>query len=357
MEFSINTPPSLNAWESLTQILESQTPSFTKSTIDDYEAMDALEQRRFNTDRKAFVSGGMTVDTPQVTELILGTETAMSQNINAMTGRRGIMVTGPSTVGKTTACVALMRYVYSEFQRQCAAELADGAVPVAYVEVPPSSTPKGLMQRFADFYALPYQNRTSLNELKRAVVHAMRECKTQVVVVDELHNLARRSSSNGESVDTLKDLSNDSPATFVYAGINLEESGLLAGPRGDQVARRFSLIRMSPYNYETAEESRAWRGVVMAFSKALPLFAHDPKDLLTHAKWLHERSGGNIGTLQSILVQSTHKLIDGGDPHEEKLTLELMAEARRDIRAEAAEQRAARAAASGISRLGMRKAK
>lgn len=355
MEFFTNAPPSLNAWESLVQILESQTPTFADSTIDDYEAMDSLEKHRFNTDRKAYVSGGMTVSTPQVAELVHATKTAMSQNLNAMTGRRGILVTGPSTVGKTTACIALMSYAYSEFQKQCPAELAAGAIPVAYVEVPPSSTPKGLMQRFADFYALPYQDRTSLNELKKAVVRTMRKCMTQVVVVDELHNLARRSNSNGESVDTLKDLSNDSPATFVYAGIKLEESGLLAGSRGDQVARRFSPLRMSLYNYTTAEERKAWRGVVMAFSKALPLFAHDPKDLLTHAEWLHKRSGGNIGTLQSILVQSAHSLIDGGDPHQEKLTLELMTKARLDIRAEDAEQLAERTAASGLSRVGRKK--
>ena len=349
MEFFTNAPPSLSSWESLIQVLESRNAAFTMPTIGEYAVMGELERHRFNADRKAFVAGGMTVGTPQVSELIRATETVMSQNLSAMTGRRGILVSGPSTVGKTTACLAMMRYVYSAFQQQCASQLAAGAVPVAYVEVPPSSTPKGMMQRFADFYALPYQHRTSLNELKKAVVHTMRQSMTQVVVVDELHNLARRGSSNGESVDTLKDLSNDSPATFVYAGIKLEENGLLTGPRGDQVARRFSPLRMALYGYTTAGERKAWRGVVMAFSKALPLFAHEPKDLLTHAQWLHERSGGNIGTLQSILVQSVHRLIDADDPQTETLTVELMAEARRDIRAEAAEQLAARAQASGIA--------
>ncbi len=33
------------------------------------------------------------------------------------------------------------------------------------------------------------------------------------------------------------------PATFVYAGISLERSGLLSGTRGEQVAGRFSLVR------------------------------------------------------------------------------------------------------------------
>lgn len=357
MQFFTDTPPSLSTWESLIQVMGVRTAEFDMPALGQYESMDEYGRHRLDAARKAFVAGGMTVQTPQVAELIAATETVMGQNLSALTGRRGIMVTGPSAVGKTTACLALMRYVYSAFERQCTGQLDAGAVPVAYVEVPPSSTPKGMMQRFADFYALPYQHRTSLNELKRSVVQTMRQSMTQVVVVDELHNLARWSTSNGESVDTLKDLSNDSPATFVYAGIKLEQSGLLAGPRGDQVARRFSPLQMALYDYTTPSERKAWRGVVMAFSKALPLFGHEPEGLLAHAQWLHERSGGNIGTLQSILVQSVHRLIDASDPKAETLSTELMAGARRDIRAQAAEQLAARAEASGVSRAGKRRRK
>ncbi|WP_043497265.1 ATP-binding protein [Georgenia sp. SUBG003] len=166
MEFFTDPPPSLGSWESLTQVMELPAAAFTMPTLAQYRATAELERHRFNAARKAFVAGGMTVQTPQVAELIRATATVMSQNRSALTGRRGILVTGPSAVGKTTACLALMRYVYSAFERQCSDQLTRGAVPVAYVEVPPSSTPKGLMQRFADFYALPYQQRTPLNELK-----------------------------------------------------------------------------------------------------------------------------------------------------------------------------------------------
>src|SRR5690625_3993668 len=113
MEFFTNTPPSLSTWESLTQVLEFRTATFTMPEVDQYEAMAELERHRFNADRKAFVAGGMTVGTPQVAELIRATECVMSQNLNAMTGRRGILVSGPSADGTTTACRTFMSYVCS----------------------------------------------------------------------------------------------------------------------------------------------------------------------------------------------------------------------------------------------------
>src|SRR5699024_12562112 len=107
MEFFTNTPPSLSTWESLTQVLESRTAAFNMPTGDDYQARDELERHRFNAARKAFVAGGMTVGTPQVAELIHATETVMSQNLSAMTGRRGSLVSGASAGGRTTAGLAL----------------------------------------------------------------------------------------------------------------------------------------------------------------------------------------------------------------------------------------------------------
>ena len=42
------------------------------------------------------------------------------------------------------------------------------------------------------------------------------------------------------------------PATFVYAGINVERDGLFSGVRGKQIAGRFTLIRTQPRSPATA---------------------------------------------------------------------------------------------------------
>ena len=41
------------------------------------------------------------------------------------------------------------------------------------------------------------------------------------------------------------------PATFVYAGIDVEAQGLFAGVRGRQIAGRFTVIPAAPFAYGT----------------------------------------------------------------------------------------------------------
>ena len=43
----------------------------------------------------------------------------------------------------------------------------------------------------------------------------------------------------GRPSDLLKYFSEHLPATFVYAGIDVERNGLLSGTRGEQIAGRF----------------------------------------------------------------------------------------------------------------------
>jgi len=328
MRFYENPVPSLTNWESLHQALAADQRPPKMMSIDEYEELTPEQKQAFDDRRKAYVAGDMTVATPQVQDLISTSETVMEQNHHALAGRRGILLSGPSATGKTTACIALMRYTYLAYEHQFPDLIDGGAVPVAYVEVPPGSTAKAMMQRFADFYSIPYSERTSLNVLKHAVVNAMREGKTQLVILDEFQNLGRISGTNGHSIDTVKDLSNDSPATFIYSGIKLESSGLLAGSRGDQVARRFTPIRL-----ELTRNNKLWQKIVEAFAGQLPLFANDPEGLVKLSAWLHKQTGGNLGTLQSILVQATHRLIAASDPEAETLTEEVMKQSRRDLRA------------------------
>ena len=71
------------------------------------------------------------------------------------------------------------------------------------------------------------------------------DTRVTMIIVDELHNLDMTTRAGAEASDTLKYFSERLPVTFVYSGIGLDRGALLAGPRGDQVAGRFTLIPAS----------------------------------------------------------------------------------------------------------------
>ena len=50
--------------------------------------------------------------------------------------------------------------------------------------------------------------------------------------MDEIHNLNLASRSGAEVSDQLKYFSEHIPATFIYAGVEVEQAGLFTGPRG-----------------------------------------------------------------------------------------------------------------------------
>ena len=66
--------------------------------------------------------------------------------------------------------------------------------------------------------------------------------------------------------DHLKYFSEHMPATFVYAGINVERSGLFTGVRGRQISGRSVLIKTGnfPFNDE-------WKSLVASMESALRL--------------------------------------------------------------------------------------
>ena len=58
---------------------------------------------------------------------------------------------------------------------------------------------------------------------------------------------------------TLKYFAERLPATFVYAGIDVESAGLFAGTRGRQIAGRFTVIPATPFDYGTSAQREQWR--------------------------------------------------------------------------------------------------
>jgi hypothetical protein len=80
------------------------------------------------------------------------------------------------------------------------------------------------------------------------------------------------------------------PRRYFGGGINVERAGLLSGPRGEQIAGRYSMIRTGPF-----PRGSQWATLVSAVEGSLRLHRHQPGTLPDLAGYLHQRTSGPAG--------------------------------------------------------------
>lgn len=234
-------------------------------------------------------------------------------NRHAVSARRGLILSGAAGTGKTTAITQFGK-AYEVTDRLRFPGLA--RIPVVYVTVPPAATPRMLAVEFARFLALPLTARANMTDVIEAVCGVAVDARVSLVCVDEIHNLQLATRSGAEVSDTLKYFSERIPATFAYAGIDVEREGLFSGTRGRQIAGRFSLIETVPFPC-TAE----WQSLVGTLEQGLRLHRHAAGTLVRLDRYLHQRTGGMIGSLSHLIRGAAIEAILGGT---EKVTRALL---------------------------------
>jgi len=226
-------------------------------------------------------------------------------NRREISARRGLIVSGPWATGKSTALKQLGR-TYELMIR----ERSPGSdrVPVVYVTTPPKGSPRKLALEFARFLGLP-PIRTSWNttDIADAVCQVLIEARCDLVLVDEIHNLNLATAAGEDMSDHLKYFTEHLPATFVYVGINVERSGLFTGVRGKQIAGRCVLTSTGPFPYQ-----QEWKSLVAAMESALRLHRHKAGTLADMDRYLHQRTGGMIGSLSHLIRAGAMAAILGG---------------------------------------------
>ncbi|MGW3661438.1 TniB family NTP-binding protein [Streptomyces sp. NPDC005151] len=174
-------------------------------------------------------------------------------------------------------------------------------VPVVYVTVPPAATPKMLAMEFARFFGLTLPTRVNVTDIVDAVCATTAHVHVDLVLVDELHNLNLATRSGAEASDQLKYFAERLPATFAYAGIDIESQGLFSGTRGRQIAGRFVVIPAAPFSHATATDHETWRALVGTLEAMLRLHHHSPGTLTGLSEYIFHRTGGMIGSLSQLI--------------------------------------------------------
>src|SRR6516162_8365911 len=232
------------------------------------------DRQAYDEARLSYHSEMIIVATTAVREVARQGRLLTLLNRREISARRGLIVSGQQTTGKTTALKQLGR-THELMVRERYPSRSGNRIPVVYVTTPPRGSPRKLALEFARFLGLP-PVRTGQNttDIADAVCQVLIEARCDLVLVDEIHNLNLATSAGEDMSDHLKYFTEHLPATFVYAGINVERSGLFTGVRGKQIAGRCVLAATGPFPCQ-----QEWAGLVATMEAALRLHHHQPGTL------------------------------------------------------------------------------
>ncbi len=281
-----------------------------------WQALSGEQRGRYDEARINYHSELVVVATSAVREVARQGRLLTMLNRREISARRGLIVSGLPATGKSTALKQLGRTHELMVRERYP---GTGRIPVVYVTTPPRGSPRKLAMEFARFLGLPPVRRgQNTTDIADAVCQVLIEARVDLVLVDEIHNLNLATSAGEDMSDHLKYFTEHLPATFAYAGVDVERSGLFTGVRGKQIAGRCVLVHTGPFPCQAE-----WASLLATLDAALRLHRHRPGTLPGLGKYLHQRTGGMIGSLSHLVraaaltavmdgtEEITRKLLDG----------------------------------------------
>ena len=283
----------LQGWRSFVSSVPSVVDLVDQSALG---RLSRLQRERYDDQRISYHSELVLVETSTVCNITNQPRLLMMLNQREVSARRGLIVSGPWASGKTTAIKLLGKthelLVHRKYPNQ-------DRIPVVYITTPPRGSPRKLASEFANFLGLPQRPRQNVTDIADAVCQVLTDARTDLVIVDEIHNLNLATSVGEDMSDHPKYFTEHMPATFVYAGINVENSGLFTGLRGRQISARSVLMSTGAFPHD-----QEWASLVATLESALRLHEHQPGFLASHTQYLHHRTGGSISSLAHLIRQA-----------------------------------------------------
>ncbi|MFJ2217780.1 TniB family NTP-binding protein [Streptomyces sp. NPDC101062] len=234
-------PTSLSGWR---RFVEKDVTDFDLVSLERWQDMADEERAVYDEARIDHHSELQVVRTSAVREVAHQGRLLTLLNRREEGARRGLIISGERTTGKTTALKQLGRLHELRVRQRYP---GGRRIPVVYVTAPPKGSARKLAMEFARFLGLPsITPRANTTDVTNAVCQILIEARTDLVLVEiYLMNLA--TTAGEELSDHLKYFTEHLPAAFVYAGIDVEHSGLFTGIRGDQIAGRCTLLHTGPF--------------------------------------------------------------------------------------------------------------
>jgi hypothetical protein len=202
------------------------------------------------------------------------------------TTRAGVMVNGGGYQGKTeTVCEVAAAFedqwlaLHEHVNPHAVPGTRDLLATVAYVQTPVTATPKSICQAILDFYGAHHATMT-LPQLVHQVRTSLFDHATKVLILDDVTRLRMHREADQDALDLVRALMS-MHVTLVLVGVGIPASGLLREGRRDrrtgelvfgqpehakrfndeaatQTERRFDLVNLDPFGYDTPEAITAW---------------------------------------------------------------------------------------------------
>ncbi|MFE0448150.1 TniB family NTP-binding protein [Streptomyces fungicidicus] len=311
-------------------------PKPTLLPLDVYEQLSPTERNLHDQARFIHHSALVIVRTSQMRTIHHQIRRRMMTNAHQSAGaRRGIVLDGPATLGKSTL-VKTFAYDFEHELRRNHPErftkqyrVSDRLIdytPVVYVNIPSQATPKDLSIALAQYLAQPYRSGATKSDITRLVLENMRLVGVELVIIDDAHFMDLSLKEGKVVNDHLKYIANHTAATFIYTGVDLKHSGLFlegsGAARVTQTAGRNTLLHMTTYAIKTKEDKTDWVSVISAMEDALVLYKHQPGTLISLWKYLHRRTGGNISSLAELVREAAVDAVLTGEERIDRALLD-----------------------------------
>lgn len=270
------------------------------------------------------------------------------------TTRAGLLLNGGGYQGKTeTACEVAAAFedhwlaLHGQHNPDAIPGTRDLHAPVAYVQTPVTATPKSTCVAILDFYGADHK-RMTLDDLVRAVRASLYAHGTRVLLLDDITRLKLHREADQDALDLIRSLMSMS-VTLVLIGVGIPQSRLLREGRHDprtgqwvfsqppkrsksrrwndeaatQTERRFDLVDLDPFHYNTYDGITAWVAHLAGIEQHLRLFRAGPGMLTSGAmpEYLFRRTDGIVGLLERLIEDGCTRVIDSG---KERITIELL---------------------------------
>lgn len=265
------------------------------------------------------------------------------------TTRPGLMITGGGYQGKTeTACEIAAAFedawlaLHHQLNPNAVPGTRDLHAPVAYIQTPVTAKPKSTCQAILDFFGADHKAMT-LPQLTRAVRSSLQDHGNRVLLLDDITRLKMHRADDQDTLDLMRAFMS-MHTTLVLIGVNIPGSGLLREGRHDprtgqwvfppssttfdddpstQTERRFDLVHLRPFTYDTPDSVAAWIAHLSGLEQHLRLFDAAPGMLAggTMPEYLFRRTRGVVGLLERLVEEGCAEAVDTGV---ERLTEDLL---------------------------------